>query len=87
MPSPAAFHAQQAMGKGLKAFLVAKDRTFEKVHNLPYLLDLCGEEDEAFEAFREDAERLTPFAVEPRYPGPRDEPSPEEARTLVGRVM
>lgn len=71
------------MEKALKAFLVHRGVAFEKVHNLPYLVDLCAEEEDDFEALRDDADRLTPFAVEPRYPGPRDVPSPGEARELI----
>jgi len=37
----ACFHCQQAVEKALKAYLVWKGVPFERVHSLPYLLDLC----------------------------------------------
>jgi len=66
---PAAFHCQQAVEKALKAFLVYKGVLFDRVHNLVYLLDLCETIEPDFAALRDAAERLTPYAVEVRYPG------------------
>lgn len=76
---PAAFHCQQTAEKVLKAFLIFKTMSFDRVHNLVYLLDLCETVDPGFAALREAAERLTPYAVEVRYPGDMPEISIEEA--------
>jgi HEPN domain-containing protein len=65
----ACFHCQQAVEKTLKAFLVWQAVPFEKVHNLAYLLDLCASKEAGFASLREQAESLTPYAVEARYPG------------------
>lgn len=65
----ALFHCQQAVEKVLKAFLVWKAVPFERVHSLTYLLDLCEAQDATVASLREQAEMLTPFAVEVRYPG------------------
>lgn len=65
----ACFHCQQAAEKALKAFLVYKNVSFEKVHNIEYLIDLCVEKDESFERLRNAAELMAPFAVIIRYPG------------------
>lgn len=65
----ACFHCQQAVEKALKAFLVWQAIPFERVHNLTYLLDLCASREAGFASLREQAESLTPYAVETRYPG------------------
>lgn len=80
---PAAFHCQQTAGKALKAFLIFKMVSFDRVHNLVYLLDLCETAAPGFATLREAAERLTPYAVEVRYPGDMLEVSTEEARQAL----
>ncbi len=74
----AVFHCQQAAEKTLKAFLIWNAVSFDRVHNLTYLLDLCEVEDAEFAALREIAENLTPYAVETRYPGERLRLSPTD---------
>jgi len=63
-----AFHAQQAVEKALKGFLISKGCfDFPKTHDLGRLLDLA----ESFESALEDLDEiieLTPYAVEARYP-------------------
>jgi HEPN domain-containing protein len=65
----ACFHCQQAVEKSLKAFLVYSRVSFEKVHSLTYLLDICEKTDPGFVTIREKTEALAPYAVEVRYPG------------------
>jgi len=79
----AAFHCQQTVEKALKAFLVWKVITFEKVHSLTYLLDLCEGQEPKFASMREMAETLAPFAVQIRYPGEELDISPEEASDVL----
>ena len=63
-----AFHAQQAVEKALKGFLMSrKCFDFPKTHDLGRLLDLA----ESFEPELSSLDaiiELTPFAVEMRYP-------------------
>jgi len=63
-----AFHAQQAVEKSLKGFLISHGCfDFPKTHDLGRLLDLA----ESFEPALEDLDaiiELTPYAVEARYP-------------------
>lgn len=42
------FHCQQRVEKFIKAFLITKKKEFGKTHNLEFLLELCGKEDEDF---------------------------------------
>ncbi len=62
------FHAQQAVEKALKGFLVSHQHfNFPKSHDLGYLLDIA----ETFEGdlvSLSNIVELTPFAVEARYP-------------------
>lgn len=84
---PAAFHCQQTAEKALKAFLIFKAMSFDRVHNLVYLLDLCETVEPGFADLREAAERLTPYAVEVRYPGDVLEISVEEAQQALAAAQ
>jgi HEPN domain-containing protein len=63
-----AFHCQQAAEKYLKALLVRRQVEFPKTHEIGKLLDLAATlEGDITNSLRE-AEKLTPFGVEARYP-------------------
>ena len=79
----ACFHCQQAAEKFLKAFLVFKGVKFEKSHSMTYLINLCIKAETTFTEIQEQAETLTPFAVEVRYPGASVKPSSEEAEEAL----
>jgi HEPN domain-containing protein len=79
----AAFHAQQAAEKVLKAFLTRHRVEYERSHNIDYLLDLCVAIEPQMEALRASANRLTDYAVELRYPFPHPEPTLSDAREAV----
>jgi HEPN domain-containing protein len=72
MPDPPSesvgFHAQQCAEKALKSFLTFNRTPFERRHDLSYLIDLCFPLEHAIEQFRAEADELTPYAVEFRYP-------------------
>jgi len=66
----AAFHAQQAVEKFLKAFLVRFGKPVPRTHDIAYLTELCKEIDPSFEHLYDiNAHYLSDFAVEVRYPG------------------
>lgn len=73
MPPPhfelAAYHVQQSAEKLLKALLTHRARIFEKTHDLSRLCQWCGEIEPLFLQFMDEADRLTTFAVDVRYPG------------------
>ena len=60
------FHAQQAVEKFLKAFLVYHNIDFPKTHDLEFLLSECQKIDQ--QAFCLDFGSLTDFGVTIRYP-------------------
>lgn len=62
------FHAQQCVEKALKGYLIAHDRPVGKTHDLLLLLSSCEEIDPAFSAWTTACKRLSPYAIEPRYP-------------------
>jgi HEPN domain-containing protein len=62
------FHFQQAAEKYLKAYIVAKELEFRKIHNLLILLKTCVEYDHSFDQLHEDCEILNRYYVDTRYP-------------------
>jgi len=64
----AAFHAQQAAEKFLKAFLVRHQIPFPKTHDIQQLLELAAQADSSLKIELSSAAMLTPFGVEFRYP-------------------
>jgi len=63
-----AFHCQQAAEKALKAYLTWRNLPFRRVHDLEELVNLCAGLDRAFLTLLPAAEKLSPYAVELRYP-------------------
>jgi HEPN domain-containing protein len=62
------FHFQQAAEKYLRAYIVARELDFRKIHELPLLLKICLSDDPSLEELKEDCEYLSPFYIESRYP-------------------
>lgn len=84
----AAFHAQQAAEKFLKAFLVRHQIPFPKTHDLNQLLNLTVKADGSLKTESASAAMLTPFGVEFRYPGEEvaDRETAEDALREARRV-
>lgn len=79
------FHTQQAVEKYLKAYLITKNVSFGRTHNLEFLLELCRKEDKEFDKL--DVGNLSFYAVELRYPDEFYIPSPEEAEECCVLAM
>ena len=62
------FLSQQVAEKSLKAFLVANNKEFPKIHQIERLIGLCSDINQDFKKFGEDAVILTEFYIESRYP-------------------
>jgi HEPN domain-containing protein len=77
------FHAEQFVEKSLKAYLVFKNVSFMKTHDLEYLIKLCLEIDTEFIWLNEVAMKLSDYAVDIRYPDDFYMPSTEEAKESV----
>ena len=62
------FHFQQAAEKYLKAFIVAFELEFKKIHDLAELLEICEVKESSFKDIADDCEFLNEFYMETRYP-------------------
>jgi len=62
------FHFQQSAEKYLKAYIVAHDLEFKKIHDLPALLKTCMRVSTSLEQLNSDCEFLNTFYIETRYP-------------------
>ena len=83
IPESIGFHVQQCAEKSLKAFLTFHGVFYAFRHDLSYLIDLCAPLDGWFESLRDQAEAMTPFAVEHRYEDAPLEATREEVIALV----
>ena len=81
LPNSVCFHGQQCAEKYLKSYLIYRERTFPKIHNLLALLEMCLSLDEIFEELRDPLIQLNSYATEVRYPGRYA--TVEEAREAV----
>lgn len=63
------FHAQQCVEKYLKAVLVDLGLSFPKTHDLLSLLTLCLSHHALWQAWHDEVEWLSQYAVLFRYPG------------------
>lgn len=78
------YHAQQAIEKYLKAVLQQQGAAVARTHDLAALLQLVTTAQVELSDLSDDAEWLTAFAVEVRYPG---ETADEEAAGKAIAVM
>jgi HEPN domain-containing protein len=74
------FHCQQAVEKHLKAYLVFLGIPFTKTHEIGELITKCESKDKEISAFKEEADKLTDYAIEIRYPDDWYEPTVNEAK-------
>ena len=63
-----AYHCQQSAEKSLKAFLVFKNSSIPRTHNVVHLLQLCGVHEKDFKKIMINTARLEPFSTATRYP-------------------
>lgn len=81
------FHCQQSVEKLLKAYLVYKEKGFPFSHNLGDLVEICKCAEPDFATIQRQAEILTPYAVEIRYPDDFHMPEMWEAREALEIVQ
>ncbi len=74
------FHCQQATEKLLKAYLIFLGIPFTKTHEIGELITKCENKDREISAFKEEADKLTDYAIAVRYPEEPLEPTLEEAK-------
>lgn len=79
IPNTICFLSQQMAEKYLKAYLVAKQSRFPKIHTLDKLLKLCIKLDSSLDELKEEALFLSDFYITTRYPGDYPEFSMKDA--------
>ncbi len=62
------FHFHQAAEKYFKAYIIANDLEFRRIHDLVWLVKHCRDQDSTFETIIDDSEYLNTFYIETRYP-------------------
>jgi HEPN domain-containing protein len=78
------FHTQQAVEKYLKAYLVFHKIHFRKTHDIAELIECCKDIKSEFNTLYEfDADSLTIYAAEVRYPDDFYMPTPNETKTSL----
>jgi HEPN domain-containing protein len=77
------FHAQQAAEKYIKVFLVRHQIEFRKTHNIALLRQLVANVDPELAKSLAEADALTPYGVEFRYPGDLPSVSRDEGERAV----
>lgn len=77
------FHCQQGVEKYLKAFLVAHNIRFEKVHDLWVLAQKVVAMEPNISLFKEKLKTLDAYYITARYPGDEIEYSNKEAKEAL----
>lgn len=78
------FHMQQYVEKYLKGYLVFHKVDFRKTHDIAELIELCKKVKTEFEElYGADADSLTIYAAEIRYPDDFYMPTPNETRECI----
>ncbi len=62
------FHFQQAAEKYLKAFIVANELEFKKIHDLIELLNICQSKEPLLSKIQDNCTFLSRFYIDTRYP-------------------
>lgn len=84
-----AFHAQQCAEKAIKAYLVRHQVEFPKTHDIGRLRKLVASIDRSLAEALREADMLSPYAVEYRYPGdlePIDQDTALDAINIAEKV-
>lgn len=84
LPEAVCFHGQQCAEKYLKAFLIAQQTPFPKIHDLIALKTLCVARDGSFELIQDLLLSLEGYDVAIRYPG--ETATIEDSREAVAAV-
>ena len=76
------FHCQQSAEKYLKGFLFFHSIEPPKIHDLTILLDMCKEINSSLSVLSPKTDKLTDYAVFPRYPNELEITS-EDMKTAI----
>ena len=65
-------YCHQAVEKSLKAYLISKNKSLRKVHDVVGLLEDCIKIDEIFREIQEQVQTVYPYYIKTRYPSYED---------------
>ena len=77
------FHCQQSVEKSLKGFLTWYDIKFKRTHDLAEIGAQCTGVDSDLVSVVREAEPLSQYAWEFRYPGESDDPTEKQAKEAL----
>ena len=78
------YHMQQCVEKYLKAYLVQHQAFFRRTHDIAELIEQCKEIDASFDSlYKYQADSLTIYGVEIRYPDDFYMPTQEETKASI----
>jgi len=77
------FHCQQAAEKFLKAYIIYLNLYYKKIHDLKYLLNVIKKKRTVPEPLFEQADLLSAYAIDSRYPDHWNDPSLEETKECI----
>jgi HEPN domain-containing protein len=78
------YHMQQCVEKCLKAYLISHEKPFRRTHDIAELIEQCKEIDAQFNTlYGKQADTLTIYGVEIRYPDDFYMPTQEEAESSI----
>ena len=80
-------HSQQALEKYLKAFLLFRDESIQRTHDLLILCKRCEKFDDTFISFNEDLTWVSVQYLQSRYPDDFDDIEEEEANQALRIAM
>ena len=86
LPEHKCFHAQQAAEKALKAVCVARGVVFPFTHDIYELIDLLRDSGADIPVSLEEADELSTYAVNVRYPGALSPKVSERDRKQAARL-
>ena len=76
-------HSQQAIEKYLKAFLLSKNETVTRTHDLLILCKKCENNDKTFELFEDDLTWISVHYLQSRYPDNFEDIDLEDAKRAL----
>lgn len=86
-PTICCFHAQQAVEKYLKAFLISKNILVPKTHDLELLVKLSIGINSLFVDILSKAISLSNYSIIPRYPDMLDDLTIEDAKNAYQKTL
>lgn len=80
------YHTHQSAEKSLKTYMVFRQSSIPKTHDLQRLLELCTQKDSSFLTLLDEVLTLNPYGIYSRYPDDRFVINKEDAEEAIVRA-